>query len=160
MRRILLPGAWKGTHPNPEERSPPPRDGQRGSTAERGQRRREREAWKAVSGVASAPTGNRFPEYLIGQLFDASLQPAGSLLGLGTATDFALQFTFQFANLQRDPDLRPQAGSRQARVTSYVPTGTVLCNRAKSSRKTQPLSLAVVKQGSLSGTPPRPQRGD
>lgn len=42
---------------------------------------------------------NGFLEYLIGQFFDASLQSASFPLGLGTAPDFTLQFTFQIPHL-------------------------------------------------------------
>lgn len=67
------------------------------------------ETWKAMSGLMepispgwspAGQTGGAFPAYLVGQLFDASLQPAGSPLCLCIATDFTLQFTFQFTNLQ------------------------------------------------------------
>lgn len=67
------------------------------------------ESWKAISGLMepispgwspAGQTGAAFPKYLVSQLFDASLQPAGSPLCFCIATDFAFQFTFQFTNLQ------------------------------------------------------------
>lgn len=48
------------------------------------------DTWKAISAY----------QYLVGELFEASLQVAGSPLGLCMVTDFTLQFTFQFTNLQ------------------------------------------------------------
>lgn len=84
-------------------------------------KRELQESQKAISGLKehfsagqhpTSQTGNGFPEYLIGQLFDASLKSAGSPLGLCAATDFTLQFTFQFTNLQPKRDLRPHAASK------------------------------------------------
>lgn len=74
---------------------------------------------------AARQAGSGFPEYLMGQLPDAPLKPVGSPLGLRVTSDFTLQFSLQFTNLQANRGLRRQVDGQQARRALQWPTDTI-----------------------------------
>lgn len=101
---------------------------------------------------AARHAGSGFPEYLMGQLLDAPLKPVGSPLGLRVTSDFTLQFSLQFTNLQANHGLRRQVDGQQARRALQWPADTITWNRVTPSREDVfTLVPGVVVKSELSG---------